>query len=173
MRMAILTESGIQFDFGDTRVIVPYDPNRLEDEMDSAHPWKNIDFRIQISENEWIWLEVKCLPNNIPPEHRQKQEEHFLEKLNSGQLVSELRNKFLGTTAYLSWSKEFHLVKTHYICLLEAPGVLNIAHLKTLNDQLSRDIPNLGWAVELSTIVLDLKLWNKRFSHFKAQKLIT
>ena len=86
--------------------------------------------------------------------------------------TQEMRNKFLGTTAFLAWTNNFMPAPTRYILLFQPPRPLDAALLVTFQSRIKSQVPNLRvWHEPISVAVLDLDEWNRRYPDYPARLL--
>lgn len=167
----VLEERGIEFDFTNA-LSAKYHDRPKGDNCDGNTLWKGVDFRVELA-HESIWVEVKNWANTaIPEKHTERQKDDFKEKMESESFRSEVRTKFLGTTAFLAWTKNFEPKSTIYIVVLKPPIPLDPAMLSTLTQrQFASFFPRkrAPWESSLSGIVIDLTEWNRRFPEFPAR----
>lgn len=167
--MSVFIESRIEFDFTSASAAVQHD-KPAPGHGNSV--WPGVDFCIEDG-GEWIWLEVKSWdPAPIPAKDRGGMRWSFICKMKSKAFTKEIREKFLGTTAFLTWSNIFPLAPTRFILLFQPPHTLDSALLGTLQTRVKSQIPNLRiWAEPVSVAVLDTAEWNRRYPQYPARLL--
>ncbi len=165
--MSVFIEKRMEFDFTNAVSAVPHD-NRAGGQGNSV--WPGVDFCLQDGP-DWIWLEVKSWdPTNIAPKDRGGTRWSFICKMQSKSFAKEVRDKFLGTTAFLAWSGTFPLAPTRFILLFEPPRPLDAALLVTFQSRIKAQVPNNArWQQPISVSVLDLSQWNNRFPDYPAR----
>lgn len=134
--------------------------------------WNGVDFCLQDGA-EHLWLEVKSWhPAHINPRNRGGSRRSFLSKMKSKAFTQEMRNKFLGTTAFLAWTDQFVPAPTRFILLFHPPRPLDAALLVTFQNRIKAQVPNLRvWQQPIFVAVLDLDEWNRRYSEYPARLL--
>lgn len=167
--MSVFIESRIEFDFTQSVSVTPHDA-RPGGHGNSV--WPGVDFCIEDG-GECIWLEVKSWdPTHVPAKDRGGQRWSFICKMRSKEYAKEMRGKFLGTTAFLAWSRRFSLAPTRYILLFEPPHMLDSALLVTFQSRVKSQVPNLrSWAEPVFVAVLDTAEWNRRYPQYPARLL--
>jgi hypothetical protein len=159
--MNIVEESGILFNFERALRVFNHDKT----DGDGNNIWNGVDFRIELEEEE-IWLEVKNWNNSAIPEHHKaeaaaKASNQFLSK----EFARELRAKFYGTSAYLSWTGQFQPKNTIFVILLEVKHLDLDSPLRlTLHERtISALFPGGSnrWTHRLRGGIVDLKGWNQ------------
>ena len=84
----------------------------------------------------------------------------------------EMRNKFLGTTAFLAWTNTFTSAPTRFVLLFQPPHPLDAALLVTFQNRIKSQVPNLQvWHEPIFVAVLDLEEWNRRYPDYPARLL--
>lgn len=167
--MSVFVESRIKFDFTNAAGVVGHD-KPAPGHGNSI--WPGVDFCIEEA-SEWIWLEVKSWdPMHIPAKDRGGLRWSFMCKMKSKVYAKEIREKFLGTTAYLTWRDIFPLAPIRYILLFQPPHPLDAALLSTFQTRVGSQIPNLSrWAQPIFVAVLDVDEWNLRYPDYPARLL--
>jgi hypothetical protein len=166
--VSVLVESNIEFDFSRATQVIEHDKQA----GDGNSVWPGVDFRIEDPPG-WIWLEVKSWdPTHIAPARRGGTRWSFICKMKSKPFAAEMRNKFLGTTAFLAWTNAFPLSDTRYIILFVPPKPLDKALLGTHNQLLRGHFPKTApWAQPIRVSVLTIAEWNLRFPQYPAHLL--
>ena len=167
--MSVFIERRIEFDFTHAVSAAPHDA-RLGGHGNDK--WPGVDFCIQDGQ-EWIWLEVKSWdPTHIVAKERGGSRWSFICKMKSKAFTQEMRNKFLGTTAFLAWRNIFPLAPTRFILLFQPPHALDSALLVTFQSRIKSQVANLKtWQEPIYAAVLDLAEWNRRYSAYPAKLL--
>ncbi len=167
--MSVFIESRIEFDFTSAAAAVQHD-KPAPGHGNSVRP--GVDFCIEDG-GEWIWLEVKSWdPTHILAKERGGSRWSFICKMKSKTFTKETREKFLGTTAFLTWRDIFPLAPTRFILLFQPPHTLDSALLVTFQSRVKSQIPNLKvWQSPIFVAVLDLAEWNLRYPQYPAQLL--
>jgi hypothetical protein len=83
----------------------------------------------------------------------------------SDDYLREMRGKFLGTTAFLSWTGLLPNTPTRFILLFEPPHQLDAALLGSRMMRLREQIQDRRWSPPVAVSVLTLSEWNSRFGH--------
>lgn len=163
--MSVLDESRIRFDFSRATSVTKHDDRH----GDGNGIWPGVDFRIQESQG-WIWLEVKNWdPTHIAAKYRGGNRWSFMCKMRRKAFTKDVREKFVGTTAFLTWKNIFPLVPTQYVLLFQPPHPLDSALLVTFQTRLQSQLPNLRiWAAPMTVTVLDATEWNQRYPDYPA-----
>lgn len=167
--MSVFVESRIEFDF--TRAISAVQHDKPAPGHGNS-VWPGVDFCLQDGV-EQLWLEVKSWHlAHIAPRSRGGSRRSFPSKIKSKAFTQEMRNKFLGTTAFLAWTNNFTLAPTRYILLFQPPRPLDAALLVTFQSRIKAQVPNLSaWAEPVFVAVLDLDEWNRRYPEYPARLL--
>jgi hypothetical protein len=167
--VSVFAESSIEFDFTNATVAIAHD-KPAPGHGNSV--WPGVDFCIGDPPG-WIWLEVKSWnPTHIPAKDRGGSRWSFISKLKSKSFTKEIRDKFLGTTAFLTWRGSLPLAPTTFILLFEPPHMLDAALLVTFQSRLKAQIPNLkAWQEPIYVAVVDLAEWNRRYPEYPARLL--
>lgn len=167
--MSVFLEQTLEIDFTNAVSVVPHD-NRPGGQGNSI--WPGVDFCLQDGP-DWIWLEVKNWdPTHIAPNRRGGTRWSFICKMQSKTFTKEVRDKFLGTTAFLAWTGTFPLAPTRFILLFEPPHALDAALLVTFQTRLKAQIPDhVLWQQAVHVAVLNLAQWNQRFPDYPARLL--
>ncbi len=167
--MSVFIESRIEFDFTSAAAAVQHD-KPAPGHGNSI--WPGVDFCVDDG-GEWIWLEVKSWdPAHIPAKDRGGMRWSFICKMKSKTFTKEIRDKFLGTTAFLAWRDIFPLAPTRFILLFQPPHTLDSALLVTFQSRVNSQIPSLRlWAEPVSVAVLDTAEWNRRYPQYPARLL--
>jgi hypothetical protein len=165
--VSVLTESSIEFDFTQAISVIEHDrpaPGH------GNSTWPGVDFCIT-EQGGWIWLEVKNWdPTYIAPNRRGGSRWSFVSKMRSKSFSRDMRNKFLGTTAFLAWRGLFAPVSMQLVLLFQPPQPLDTALLVTLQTRMSSLVPNLSvWTHPIYVSVLDLTEWNLRYRQYPAR----
>lgn len=167
--MSVYVESKIEFDFTNAVSVAPHD-SRPGGQGNSV--WPGVDFCIQ-EQDEWIWLEVKNWdPTHIAAKDRGGNCWSFICKMKRKAFTKEIREKFLGTAAFLTWKDIFPLAPTRFILLFQPPHPLDSALLVTFQTRLKSQIPNLPiWEEPIFVAVVDVAEWNMRYRQYPARLL--
>lgn len=167
--MSVFIESRIEFDFANAISITEHD-KPAPGHGNSV--WPGVDFCIEEA-TDWVWLEVKSWdPTHIAPKDRGGSRWSFICKMRSKPFTKDMRNKFLGTTAFSAWRGIFAPAPTRYVLLLQPPAPLDSALLGALQTRMRSHVPNrTAWAQPVWVAVLDLTGWNLRFSQYPARLL--
>ena len=165
--MSVWAESSIAFDFSGAVSVAAHDkppPGQ------GNTTWPGVDFCIE-EPDEWIWLEIKNWnPAHIAPVRRGGSRWSFICKMRSAIYTKEMRNTFLGTTAFLAWRGIFVPAPVRFILFFQPPHPLDAALLVTMQTRMKSQIPNRAiWAQPIQVSVLDQAEWNSRFRHCPAR----
>ena len=166
--MSLFVESGIEFDFTRAVTVVEHD-KALSASSDGNTTWPGVDFRLEYAAG-WIWLKVKSWePSRIAP-NRRGGNRRFNSKMRSKAFCQEMREKFLGTSAYLAWDNRLLLAPTRYILLFEPPSPSDVALLGTFLTILEGQFPiPRKWRSDITVAVVTLSQWNLRFPDYPAR----
>ena len=167
--MSVFVESRIEFDFTRAASAVQHDKPAPGH---GNNVWPGVDFCLQ-DDLEQLWLEVKSWhPAHFAPKDRGGSRRSFLSKMKSKVFTQEVRNKFLGTTAFLAWTNSFAPAPTRFILLFQPPRPLDAALLVTFQNRIKSQVPNLRvWQQPIYVAVLDLAEWNCRYPEYPARLL--
>ena len=167
--MSLFIESGIEFDFTRALTVVEHD-RALSGSSDGNTTWPGVDFRLETAVG-WIWLEVKSWePSRIEPQRRGGNRRRFNSKMRSKVFCQEMREKFLGTSAYLAWDNRLLIAPTRYILLFEPPSPLDVALLGSFMNILENQFPiPRKWRGNITVAVVTLAQWNRRFPDYPAR----
>ena len=167
--MSVFIESRIEFDFTGAASVVQHD-KPAPGHGNSV--WPGVDFCIE-EPPDWIWLEVKNWdPTHIAARERGGSRWSFICKMKSRSFTKEVREKFLGTTAFLAWIGAFNPAPTRFILLFQPPRALDSALLVTFQTRIKSQVPNLAlWQQPIFVAVLDLAEWNWRYPQYPARLL--
>ncbi len=167
--MSVFIERRIEFDFTSAVSVVQHD-KPAPGHGNSV--WSGVDFCIE-EPPDWIWLEVKSWdPTHIPARDKGGSRWSFLCKMRSKSFTKEMRDKFLGTTAFLTWRGVFPLAPTRFVLLFQPPRPLDSALLVTFQTRIKSQVPNLTiWAQPIFVAVLDVAEWNRRYPQYPARLL--
>lgn len=172
--MSLYVESNIEFDFTAALRVLEHDKA-----LDPANPlrqgnttWPGVDFCLE-EVSGWIWLELKNWdPAHVDPRRRGRDRWSFICKMKSDTFAKDMRNKFLGTTAFLAWTNAFPLAPIRFIMLFEPPYPMDSALLGSRTLRMRDHIPNRRiWQQPVHVSVLTLREWKLRFPHYPARLL--
>ncbi len=169
-------ESNIELDFAAAKTVIEHDkqtPSYPGGRVNGSALWPGVDFCIEELPGDWLWLEVKSWdPAPIAPNRRGGSRWSFICKMRSSEYAKEMRNKFLGTSAFLAWQNQFILAPTRLILLFQPPKPLDAALLGAQVTRMRSLIPNLRrWAQPITVSVLTVSEWNLRFRSYPAKVL--
>jgi hypothetical protein len=162
--VSIVVESGIEIDLTHARNYVKHDDvNRI---------WPGVDFVID-NGAETLWLELKNWePFDLPPHRRGGQRRSFLCKMRSNVFFREtLLRKFLGTTAYMSFTGAMPTMPVVYIILLESPKLDSALRLHANNRMRELLRPHAAWTPAIRVAVLNVADWNALYPQYPARTL--
>lgn len=167
--MSVFIESHIEFDFTHAVSAAAHD-ERSGGQGNNI--WNGVDFCLQDGA-EQLWLEVKSWnAAHIDPRNRGGSRRSFLSKMKSKVFTQEMRNKFIGTTAFLAWTNNFTPAPTRYVLLFQPPHALDAALLVTFQNRIKSQVPNPRvWQQPIYVAVLDLDEWNRRYPEYPARLL--
>ncbi len=177
--MSVFVESNIKFDFTQASSAFEYQTELASLTGASATTrntfWPGIDFHIQDTETSAIWLEVKNWdPAYIEPERRSDSQQSFLSKINSNAFAREMREKFLGTSAFFAWAGRKLPDNVHYLLMFEPPQPLDSALVLAFGHKVKQILSPpklLPWCNRINVCALTLSDWNKRYPDYTAVKL--
>lgn len=163
--MTKLIENDLEFDFSDAQKAYKFD----DDLIHGASNAQRVDF-IAEYEDGYRYIEVKDLdcPNLV-------NQEKFIQKLQTNELVNKLAGKFRDTQFYRS-NCEDHVLERHvdYIILI-AIRSLDPALLISRLDLLHRVLPieNSNWHKKSarSCVILNLEQYKKQFGEQSVRRI--
>lgn len=165
--MSLFVESNITFDFTAATKVIEHDktaPTHSGGAVDGNKKWPGEDFRVEEASGSWIWLEVKSWdPSRIAPSRRGGSRWSFICKMKSNEFLREMRGKFLGTTAFLSWTSKLPTAPIQFILLFEPPHSLDAALLGSRMTRMRGLIEDSRWSPTIAVSVLTLSQWSARF----------
>lgn len=167
--MNVFAESNIEFDFTHAVGAIQHD-KPAPGHGNSV--WKGVDFCVQDG-SEQLWLEVKSWdPAYYPARRRGGTRWSFICKMKSEAFTTEMLFKFLGTTAFLTWTNNFTLAPTTYVLLFQPPRPLDAALSGTFQSRIASRVsrPKI-WHQPIYVAVLDLDEWNRRYPEYPARLL--
>ncbi len=167
--MAVVVESGIEIDFTAAAAVLRHDG--VGPGCDGNTTWKGIDFRVDDT-GRWLWVEVKSWDPAIvlPPRRRGGAQRSFVAKMKSKPFADEMRGKFWGTTAFLSWTARFTPSDVVFVLLFQPPRPLDKALLGTFQTRMQSLVPRtIPWTHSLTVAVMDVADWNARFPTYAAR----
>lgn len=179
MSFGIVTESKIEFDFSRAKSF------RKHDNVNNL--WPGVDFEIEGQDGAWIWLEIKNWePPDLDPRRRGGQRWSFLCKMRSDgkrqgkkrrSFFQDLREKFLGTSAFLSLTKSHPQTQIQFVVLIESPKLTSelLGHCINRMDslipgQISKKA-NTRWPIGVNVSVVNVAEWNNSFPDYPAKTL--
>ena len=175
--MNVHVESNIEFDFTKAHRVVEYE--NLFAGLPGASPnqrnqfWPGIDFHIEDAPDDVIWLEVKSWnPAQFAPRDRGGQRRSFQCKMKSKSYPMEVREKFLGASAFFAWDSRPIPLKVRFLLLLEPPHPMDSALILTFGHKVRSQLmpPRiLTWRRRMEVSALTLAEWNRRFPDYPAR----
>ena len=177
--MSVFVESNIRFDFTNARAAFDYEGALSTVPGASATTkntfWPGIDFHIEDTSDTSIWLEVKNWdPVNITSVRRGGSRWSYVTKMKSNAFAAEMRNKFLGTSAFFAWDGRAIPQGVRYLLLFEPPHAIDAALALTFAHRVRSQVmpPNiLPWRGRITVGTLTLNQWNERFPEYPAAKI--
>lgn len=161
-------ESYIEFDFSAASHVFEHDTQcprcKGVSQADGNSLWPGVDFRLW-DDAGWIWLEVK--------NWRVSARNAYRKKMRSGAFAAEMREKFLGTAAYLAWRADAAALPAGLtlVFLFQPPAgadpVLRGVFLQLLRNQLHNALQPVG----LRLALVDVSSWNDHFSIYPAKQI--
>lgn len=164
--MSVWEESGIRFDFSGAA------HSEKHDAENRAFP--AVDFLVHETPGNWLYVEVKNWePASLPAHAQAESRADFAAKMQSAVFYQELRNKFLGTSAFLTLMKKPQPTqRVLFVVVLESP-ILTSEFLSHAITRMRGQLPNrpnkgMEWAVSFDVAVVSVAEWNKRFTNYPA-----
>ena len=165
--MPICKESEIEFDFTAAQQVYKHDAegNCQGTYLDDHNSlWPGVDFRLQDAHGT-IWIEVK--------NWRVASHNAYARKMKSEAFALEMRDKFLGTAAFLAWhgytmpAPQSLLLVFIFQPPYSADPALRGAFTELLRNKLHSGLNKLGvrWAV------VDIATWNQKFTIYPAEQV--
>jgi len=174
--VSVYVESDIEFDFTQAQRVVEYEDLLIG--LPGASPtqsntfWPGIDFHIEDTSGEAIWLEVKSWnPAFIAPKDRGGSRWSFLSKMKSRHFATEMRGKFLGTSSFFAWDGRTLPSTVRFILLFEPPHPIDAALTLAFGHKVKQQLmpPKvLAWRRRIEVSALTLAEWNRRFPDYPA-----
>lgn len=165
--MARCQESKIEFDFDAANEVYAHDSKCRCDGLhhrDENNLWPGVDFRIEDAVGP-LWLEVK--------NWRVSSRNSYSRAMQSKAFAREMREKFLGTVAFLASRKDPNALPSPLtlVFLFQPPhgadrGLRGICH-QLIRDQLHTALTPLN----IAFAVVDIDVWNQRFPDFPARQI--
>ena len=172
--MSVYVESNIAFDFAAARTVIEHDkirPTHPGGRTYGNNVWPGVDFCIEETTGEWIWLKVKSWnPKHIAAHRRGGTRWSFICKMKSKEFAKEMRGKFLGTTAFLALRNTLSVAPIQFVMLFEPPKPLDSALVGSRATRMQSLIPNRpDWTQPVYVAVLTMDEWNVRFPDYPAR----
>jgi hypothetical protein len=165
--MARCEESKIEFDFDVARQVHTHDMKCQcvgNYRRDDNSLWPGIDFRIEDAAG-WLWLEVK--------NWRISARNSYSRKMQSEAFAREMREKFLGTAAFLASRKDPDALPRPLTLVFlfqpphgADPGLRGIGY-ELIRNQIHTALTPLN----ISLAVVDVSIWNQRFPDYPAKQI--
>jgi hypothetical protein len=160
-------ESRIEFDFNLAEKVFTHDINGQctgEYGRDDNSLWPGVDFRLKDATG-WIWLEVK--------NWRISARNTYMRKMKSKAFALEMREKFLGTAAFLASKKDPDaLPRPLTLIFLFQPQHGADPALRSASQQFIRDqLRSALTPLDIRFAVLDIASWNNRFPDYPARQI--
>ena len=175
--MSVFVESDIEFDFTKAHRVIEYEnlmaglPGASANQRNTF--WPGIDFHIEDAPDDVIWLEVKSWhPASIAPKYRGGSRRSFQCKMKSKTYAKEIREKFLGVSAFFLWDNRPVPEKVRFLLLLEPPNPVDAALVLTFGQKVRSQLrpPKiLAWRSRIEVDALTLAEWNRRFPDYPAR----
>ncbi len=165
--MAVCNESKIEFNFDTAIRVYTHDLKCSctgNYRSDGNSLWPGIDFRV-LDHVGWIWLEVK--------NWRVSAHNEYPRKMKSETFAREMREKFLGTDAFLASKRDPDaLPRPLMLIFLFQPQHGADPALKGAAQQLIRNqIHNALTPLNIKFAVLDVADWNRKFPDYPARQI--
>ncbi len=177
--MSALAESNIEFDFAEAYRALNYEdllsglPGASRNQSNTF--WPGIDFHVEDTPGEVIWLEVKSWnPDSIAPKDRGGSRWSFQCKMKSNAFAQEMRGKFLGASSFFAWDNRDLPSNVRFILLFEPPHQMDSALVLTLGQKVKQQLmpPKiLPWRNRINVAALTLAEWNLRYPDYPAKKI--
>jgi hypothetical protein len=141
---------------------------------DRNDKFPGVDFRIEVSEGSWIWLEVKH-PTPNPHNEEAIKQANAQERLNLDFLDEyagrQLLSCFYGSTSFLAWTAQpLPLKELHFVVLWEPLEEFDSAILGRLNEKIEGPFPRKqskrSWKCDIRASVMTKSDWNEIYSQF-------
>ncbi len=165
--MSVFKESGIEFDFTRAQSVVKHD------EAPRNTFWSGVDFCIEDSPDESIWLEVKSWnPARMEPKWRGGNQRRFVSEMKSAAFSLKMRSKFFGTSAFFGWQGDPLPETVRYILVFEPPRRIDSALTLAFSHKIKSQIAppkSVAWRSRINVSVLGLSEWNQRFPDYPAR----
>ena len=160
-------ESKIVFRFDISSEVHTHDPNCHCDGTyfrDDNSLWPGVDFRL-LDGAGWLWLEVK--------NWRISKRNAYARKMKDEAFAIEMREKFLGTAAFLASRKDPNaLPRPLTLVFLFQPPYGADPGLRGIGYELIRNkIHNALTPLNISFAVVDVEIWNRKFPDYPANAL--
>jgi hypothetical protein len=161
--VSIVVESEIEIDLTHA---IKYDKHDAVNNV-----WPAVDFIID-NGAEYLWLEIKNYEqSSIPLRRRGGQRWKFLCEMRGKPFFRELRGKFLGTTAYLSFTGDMPTKPIVYIILLESPKLDSALKQRAMDRMRELLRPHHTWTPSIAVAVVNVADWNALYPHYPAKTL--
>lgn len=160
-------EGDIYFDFSQAASVLSLDDhgrghglNRLMKAVDFVVEWEDAFWFVEVKDPE---------QSRIPAQHKDTQQQDFLEKIRSGSLIhAELFPKFIDSLIYLGLNQGIPGKPMRYLTLiglslLEPVLFDNLSHALLNHHGGCLLGPPNGWTKAFSTHMFNLELWNRAF----------
>jgi hypothetical protein len=165
--MPVCKESGIEFDFNVAKQVHAHDMKCQctgKYGRDDNSLWPGVDFRIEDAEG-WLWLEVK--------NWRVSARNSYTRKMRSKAFAGEMREKLLGTAAFLASRKKPDAFPSPLTLVFlfqpppsADPGLQGIAY-QLIREQIHSALTPLN----ISFVVVDIARWNQKFPDYPAKQI--
>ena len=161
------TESKIEFNFDSAFEVHTHDLNcRCEGDhqRDGNSLWPGVDFRIVDAEGA-LWLEVK--------NWRVSARNSYSRAMRSKMFAREMREKFLGTAAFLASRKDPNAMPSPLtlVFLFQGPHGAD-PRLRGICNQLVRDqLHSALNPLNIRFAIVDVDTWNQRFPDYPARQI--
>jgi hypothetical protein len=172
----VYVESNIEFDFTKAHSVIEYET--LLTRHPGASPtqrntfWPGIDFQVEESPGDAIWLEVKSWnPASVPPKDRGGSRRSFWYKMRSERFAGEMRGKFLGASAFFLWENVPLPSNVRFLLVFEPPHPIDTPLVLAFGHKVKQQMmpPRvLPWRRRIDVGALTLAEWNARFPDYPA-----
>lgn len=162
--MTILTEGDLEFDFSGALNAFCYD----DDTFHGNHTMKRVDF-IAEYEDRWVFLEIKDpdVPGASNPQS-------FVNKLQSGNLISDLAGKYRDSLWFRALSDKLGSKPVDYIVLISMAS-LDPAMLLVQQERLHKALPlnHAEWKMVFANacVIMNLNSYKTKFGHDSVRRI--
>ena len=165
-----LKEGNLEFDFNNVIDGFKFDEtnNTSPHYHGLTHCMKGVDFIVELKD-AWLFIEIKD-PGN--PQATEERRAIFEEKITSGQLITELVQKYRDTFLY-RWAEKKIDKPIKYVCLITLENALISKLMSDLKRQLPERKPNARWQQPIahSCVVTNFNTWNHNFGQWPVSRV--